>query len=50
MWKILQADKPEDWVIATGQTASVREFVEMAFQEIGVTLEFKGVVQMKRYC
>jgi GDPmannose 4,6-dehydratase len=42
MWMILQADKPEDWVIATGQTTAVRDFVRMAFREVGVTLEFKG--------
>jgi GDPmannose 4,6-dehydratase len=42
MWMILQADEPEDWVIATGETTSVREFVEMAFAYIGIKLEFKG--------
>jgi len=42
MWMILQADKPEDWVIATGVTTKVRDFVKMAFQHIGVELEFKG--------
>ena len=42
MWKILQQDKPEDWVIATGVTTSVRDFVRMSFKEIGVELEFKG--------
>jgi GDPmannose 4,6-dehydratase len=42
MWLILQADKPEDWVIATGQTTTVRDFVKLAFAEIGVTLRFKG--------
>ena len=42
MWMILQADQPEDWVIATGKTTTVRDFVKMAFQEIGVTLDFKG--------
>ena len=42
MWKILQQDKPEDWVIATGVTTSVRDFVRMSFREIGVELEFKG--------
>jgi GDPmannose 4,6-dehydratase len=43
MWMILQAEKPEDWIIATGTTTSVREFVRMAFKEIGIELEFKGV-------
>ncbi|MCW5519180.1 GDP-mannose 4,6-dehydratase [Aureitalea sp. L0-47] len=42
MWMILQADEPEDWVIATGVTTSVRDFVKMAFNEIGVTLRFEG--------
>ena len=42
MWLILQADEPEDWVIATGVTTPVREFVRMAFAYAGVTLEFKG--------
>jgi GDPmannose 4,6-dehydratase len=42
MWMILQADQAEDWVIATGKTTSVRDFVKMSFNEIGVTLEFKG--------
>jgi GDPmannose 4,6-dehydratase len=42
MWLILQQDKPEDYVIATGVTTSVRDFVKMAFSEIGVELEFKG--------
>ena len=43
MWMILQADKPEDWVIATGETTTVRDFVRMSFAEVGVALEFKGV-------
>lgn len=42
MWMILQADKAEDWVIATGVTTPVREFVRMAFHEAGIELEFKG--------
>lgn len=42
MWKILQYDKPEDWVIATGVTTSIRDFVKMSFKEIGVELAFKG--------
>ena len=42
MWKILQYDQPEDWVIATGKTTSVRDFVQMAFKEVGVQLEFTG--------
>jgi len=42
MWMILQADQPEDWVIATGKTTPVREFVRMAFMELGIELEFVG--------
>jgi len=42
MWMILQADEPEDWVIATGQTTTVRDFVRMAFAYAGVELEFRG--------
>ena len=42
MWRILQQDKPEDYVIATGITTPVRDFVRMAFREVGVELEFKG--------
>ncbi len=42
MYLILQHDKPDDFVVATGQTASVRDFVQKAFQEVGVTIEFKG--------
>ncbi len=42
LWMLLQHDTPEDWVIATGKTTSVRDFVKFAFAEIGVELEFKG--------
>ena len=42
MWMILQADEPEDWVIATGKTTAVRDFVKMAFDYVGIELEFKG--------
>ncbi|CAL2080263.1 GDP-mannose 4,6-dehydratase [Tenacibaculum sp. 190524A05c] len=42
MWMILQADQAEDWVIATGKTTTVRDFVRMAFNEIGVELSFEG--------
>jgi GDPmannose 4,6-dehydratase len=42
MWMILQAEQPEDWVIATGKTTTVREFVRMSFKEVGVELEFTG--------
>ncbi|MCE3038543.1 GDP-mannose 4,6-dehydratase [Helicobacter anatolicus] len=43
MWMILQAQKAEDWVIATGITTEVREFVKMAFLELGIELDFAGV-------
>lgn len=42
MWLILQQDKPEDYVIATGVTTRVREFVRMAFAEIGAEVTFSG--------
>ena len=42
MWMILQAEKPEDWVIATGVTTTVRDFVRFAFEEVGIEVEFKG--------
>jgi GDPmannose 4,6-dehydratase len=42
MWMILQADKPDDWVIATGKTTKVRDFVKLAFEEVGIELKFKG--------
>lgn len=42
MWRILQQDEPEDFVIATGVTTSVRNFIEMAFAEVGISLHFKG--------
>lgn len=43
MWKMLQLDKPEDFVIATGVTNTVREFCRLAFLEAGIELEFKGI-------
>jgi len=50
MWMILQAENPEDWVIATGQCSSVRDFVIMSFLEVGISLEFKGKgVEEKAY-
>ena len=42
MWLILQQDKPEDFVIATGVQHSVREFTQLAFHHAGIELEFKG--------
>lgn len=40
MWRILQQDKPDDFVIATGKTYSVRDFVECAFKEIGEEIQW----------
>jgi len=42
MWMILQADQAEDWVIATGTTTKVRDFVKLAFAEVGISIAFKG--------
>ncbi|WP_407430432.1 GDP-mannose 4,6-dehydratase [Arcticibacter sp.] len=42
MWLILQQEKAEDFVIATGVTTTVRDFIRMAFSEVGITIEFKG--------
>ncbi|MCZ4242922.1 GDP-mannose 4,6-dehydratase [Pedobacter punctiformis] len=42
MWLILQQEKPEDYVIATGVTTTVREFVRMSFAELGIEIEFSG--------
>jgi len=42
MWMMLQADKPDDYVLATGETRTVREFVEAAFAHIGVTIRWQG--------
>lgn len=43
MWMILQAEEAEDWVIATGKTTKIREFVKMAFLHVGIELDFIGV-------
>ena len=42
MWMILQAEKAEDWVIATGVTTTIRDFVKMCFRHVGVEIQFKG--------
>jgi len=42
MWLMLQQQEPEDFVIATGVTTSVRDFVKLSFREAGIELEFKG--------
>lgn len=42
MYAILQQDEPSDYVIATGITTTIRDFIRMAFEEIGVGIRFKG--------
>lgn len=42
MWLMLQQEKPEDFVLATGETTSVRDFVELSFEAIGVKIEWRG--------
>jgi GDPmannose 4,6-dehydratase len=42
MWLMMQQEKPEDFVLATGVTTTVRDFVKMSFNEVGIELEFKG--------
>ncbi|MDB5003751.1 MAG: GDP-mannose 4,6-dehydratase [Mucilaginibacter sp.] len=48
MWLMLQQDKAEDYVIATGVTTTVRDFIKMAFAELGVDLEFSGKDENER--
>ena len=43
MWLMMQQDEPDDYVIATGETHSVREFVELAFREVGIEIEWQGI-------
>ncbi len=51
MWLMLQQDQPDDYVLATGETTSVRQFVEWAFADAGVELEFRGQgVEEKAFC
>jgi GDP-mannose 4,6-dehydratase len=51
MWMMLQQDEPDDYVLATGETTSVRDFVGHAFEEIGVALEWRGEgVEEKGVC
>lgn len=42
MWRILQNDTPEDFVLATGTTTSIRDFVTMTFKELGIEIEWQG--------
>jgi len=48
MWRILQQETPDDYVIATGQLHSVREFIEMAFRCVGIELEWRGENEEER--
>jgi GDPmannose 4,6-dehydratase len=48
MWRMLQQDKPDTYVLATNRTQSVREFVEMAFKAVGKTLEWQGTAENER--
>ncbi|MBD1427681.1 GDP-mannose 4,6-dehydratase [Sphingobacterium arenae] len=48
MWLILQQEQPEDYVIATGVTTTVRDFVRMAFAEVGIEIEFSGKDELEK--
>ena len=51
MWMILQQDEPDDYVLATGETTSVRTFVEWAFEDVGIPIEWRGSgVNEKGFC
>ena len=51
MWMMLQQDEPDDYVLATGETTSVRTFVEWAFADVGITIRWEGEgVDEKGYC
>ncbi|MBQ7630441.1 MAG: GDP-mannose 4,6-dehydratase [Selenomonadaceae bacterium] len=51
MWRILQQEKPDDYVLATGETHTVREFVEAAFEQVGIKINWQGEgVDEKGYC
>ena len=42
MWRMLQQETPDDFVLSTGEMHTVREFVELSFAEVGITIEWKG--------
>ena len=42
LWRILQQPQPDDYVLATGESHSVREFVELAFAEVGIEIQWQG--------
>jgi GDPmannose 4,6-dehydratase len=48
MWLMLQQDTPEDYVVATGVTTTVRDFIKMAFDEVGIEVEFSGKEENER--
>lgn len=48
MWRMLQQDTPDDYVLATGQTTAVRDFVQWAFEDIGISLEWRGQGEAER--
>lgn len=51
MWMMMQHGEPDDFVLATGQSCTVREFVSLAFHEIGIEIEWKGMgIKEKGYC
>lgn len=51
MWLMMQQDEPDDYVLATGETTEVREFVRWAFEDVGIPIEFRGEgVDEKGYC
>lgn len=51
MWMMMQLDEPDDFVLATGETTEVRQFVEWAFEDVGINLEWRGTgVDEKGYC
>jgi GDPmannose 4,6-dehydratase len=51
MWMMLQQDQPDDYVLATGETTTVRDFVRWAFEDVGIPLEFRGEgVDEEAYC
>lgn len=51
MWLMLQQDEPDDYVLATGETTSVRTFVEWAFEDVGIALRWQGEGEREKgYC
>lgn len=51
MWMMMQLDEPDDFVLATGETTEVRKFVEWAFEDVGINLEWRGTgIDEKGYC